>query len=329
MGEMLLNGRLYGANGIRELTQSQYDALPSSKLTDGVLYCIKDTGIVEGDQYAPVIYSLEEREIGTWVDGKPLYEVTKTFLHDNAWDGKRTQIAHGIENIDTCVSINAYGYNASTGALYLPCSRAYDDTYTAGQNASMQSDLFIDFNNFNRINFGFILGSGYTSYGYATVNVRATFRYTKSTDTPGSGSWGTDGVPMVHYDGNEKIIGTWFGETLYEKTYNFSISDLHNGDTSSNSIYGQLYLDQINYDMITIKDGFVNIKNPVVNTSLITTPINYPDGSTYVRANIQHGSSYNNDYPYIYLHLTYSASSYYNNASSVKIVITVQYTKSS
>lgn len=44
--------------------------------------------------------------------------------------------------------------------------------------------------------------------------------YTKDSDVAGSGEYNTLGIPNVHYDGNEKVIGTYFGETLYEKTVN-------------------------------------------------------------------------------------------------------------
>ena len=124
MGEMLLNGRLYGASGIRELTQAQYDALPASKLTDGILYCIKDTGIVEGDKYAPVIYSLEEREIGVWTDGKPLYQKTiyKTYSQLSSYGNymKGFPLNEGDENKNI---LNAYGIAISPnyGWCFLGC----------------------------------------------------------------------------------------------------------------------------------------------------------------------------------------------------------------
>ena len=111
MGEMLLNGIPYGTNGIRELTQSQYDALPASKLTDGILYCIKDEGIVEGDQYAPVIYSLAEREIGVWTDGKPLYE--RTIEITTISSGSEKSFAHGISDIDIVIGCKGIAYNAN------------------------------------------------------------------------------------------------------------------------------------------------------------------------------------------------------------------------
>lgn len=201
MGEMLLNGRLYGASGIRELTQAQYDALPASKLTDGILYCIKDTGIVEGEKFTPVIYSLEEREIGVWTDGKPLYQKTWSFqmpvevLGNGNWYDTNIEASY-IEKV-----IRADGNRNDTNYVLL----------IAGLNQS--NHIAIMQTRPDRI-----------------TNLKCfTLQYTKTTDVPGSGSWGTDGVPMVHYDGTEKVIGTWFGETLYEKSFEFTNTIVNTG----------------------------------------------------------------------------------------------------
>lgn len=194
MGEMLLNGRLYGASGIRELTQAQYDALPASKLTDGILYCIKDTGIVEGEKFAPEIYSLEEREIGVWIDGKPLYQKTFSFIAVNNTGKVEAVYPHNIANVEYIPNVIA--------KLNYPRPQVgtnYEVGVTA-DNTNIKVETGMDRRN---------------------SNIIVTLQYTKTTDVPGSGTWGTDGVPMVHYDGNEKVIGTWFGETLYEKTYEF------------------------------------------------------------------------------------------------------------
>lgn len=56
----------------KEVTQSQYNALPASKESDGVLYCIKDAPSGTPTHH----YSTSEQVIGTWIDGKPLYEIT-------------------------------------------------------------------------------------------------------------------------------------------------------------------------------------------------------------------------------------------------------------
>ena len=39
------------------LTQAQYDALPSTKLTDGVEYCITDAAVVPGNTASNISYS--------------------------------------------------------------------------------------------------------------------------------------------------------------------------------------------------------------------------------------------------------------------------------
>jgi hypothetical protein len=58
-----------------------------------------------------------------------------------------------------------------------------------------------------------------------------TLRYTKTTDTAGSGQWTPQGVPAVHYSTDEQIVGTWIDrKPLYEKTFkidNASIDTAH------------------------------------------------------------------------------------------------------
>jgi hypothetical protein len=68
----------------QEITKAEYDALPSSKLTDDILYCITDGG-GSGGGSSEVNYSTEEQRIGTWIDGKPLYQITKKIVNDELW----------------------------------------------------------------------------------------------------------------------------------------------------------------------------------------------------------------------------------------------------
>ena len=190
----------------KELTQAQYDALPASKLTDNILYCIKDVGIDEGDKFAPIIYSLDEREVGTWIDGKPLYQ--KTIVHDTALPFQQW------ERIDIGVN-NAVIVN-------------YDGKYHLGNYAFPFSDL-----NYHRGADAseYCCCCGYDAHtiqvfqsisGY-TVTCIITVWYTKNDEVPGSGSWTTSGVPAVHYSTNEQVIGTWIdGKTIYQKAFNIS-----------------------------------------------------------------------------------------------------------
>jgi hypothetical protein len=201
--DILMNGQSIVTNKVAsfqnyvELTQSEYDALPASKLTDGILYCIKDTGIVEGDKYAPVIYSLEEREIGVFTDGKPLYERSYSVSTPSAINTANQIIPIPAEmNI-----VNLFGM--------------YDNQFPINFFYAENNRISTWVNNAKTYVVNMALDNGMLN-----KNGVVTLQYTKTTDTTGSGTCGTDGVPMVHYDGNEKIIGTWFGETLYEKTIN-------------------------------------------------------------------------------------------------------------
>ena len=197
-----------------ELTQAEYEALPASKLTDGILYCIKDSGIVEGDQFAPVIYSLDEREIGRWVDGKPLYVKTidcGALPAGSAQSATTKDVAHNISNLGFVVSISGSAKRAN-GFNRIPLPFVSIETNTEdAQVRVMISDTYVR------------LSSSYNRSEFTESYV--TLFYTKTTDVAGSGSWGIDGVPMVHYDDTERIVGTWFGETLYERTIYYDNAD--------------------------------------------------------------------------------------------------------
>lgn len=145
--------------------------------------------VLGGDFYNPVIYSTEEREVGVWTDGKPLYEKTidlgnTVSISYNSW----TLLDYDISNIETLVYCNTPNYG----------------NLMAGKNPNGQLQCQTARNN-------------------DTVTSRyLTLHYTKTTDTAGSGSWTPQGVPAVHYSTDEQVIGTWLGETLYQKTLHIS-----------------------------------------------------------------------------------------------------------
>ena len=181
----------------KEVTQAEYNALPDSKLNDGILYAIKDSAGADG--FPPLIYSDEEREVGIWRDGKPLYQRT---FHVTATGNSDTNLDTNIDH------------------FFLVGNTYYGDT-------DKLSEQYI--------------GSGVTAYCYVqvlqingvwtlrlhnmhnnTLTFWVTVRYTKTTDTPGSGTWTTQGGYAHHYSTTEQVIGTWIdGKPLYEKTYHF------------------------------------------------------------------------------------------------------------
>ncbi len=159
---------------------------------------------VSGDYYASVIYSTEEREIGVWTDGKPLYE--NTLELSSIPSTSPISIDVSALNIDVMASAIGEVYAISNGVIV--------ETMVLPAYISQSYYGAIRFLNDNVQ----ILHTGLGDYSSGKI----TIQYTKTTDVAGSGSWTPQGVPAVHYSTDEHIIGTWIdGKTLYEKTIDF------------------------------------------------------------------------------------------------------------
>ena len=189
-----------------ELTQIEYDNLiaQGTDLPDVDYYITDANG--DGSQFQPVIYSTEEREIGVYADGKPLYQ--KTIIStSNLSRGAINQIALGVTDIDACVSVNGFA-SYGTNNTYIPLPYGdKDNSLICLMNINKASSLA-----------NVWVGSDYASPSTANL-VIITLQYTKTTDTAGSGIWTPQGVPAHHYSTDEQVVGTWIdGSTLYEKT---------------------------------------------------------------------------------------------------------------
>lgn len=193
----------------RELSAEEYMALTEAEKTNGTNYYIYDA-MPEGKEIQPIIYSTVEREIGVWTDGKPLYQ--KTFLPNyQSSQSSPGEINFAIDihelNVDTVVHLFGIWQRRAGDSAHL--------LYQFGSGEATYGDAWLRVDSENGYNNGRI---------NATIKTEntdwqcITIQYTKTTDTAGSGIWAPSGVPAVHYDSNEKIVGTWFGETLYEKT---------------------------------------------------------------------------------------------------------------
>lgn len=218
MGEIILNGKSYNSGTkYLEVTQAQYNALPASKLTDGTLYCITDAP-GPGEGFPPMIYSYEEREVGVWVDGKPLYQKTITFtsttiLNINTWY--------------TIADVSDLNIDILTDSLL----RSSIGDYTTRAYISQVNDG--NFKIFSLTSAGWLCDS-------------AVLWYTKTTDVAGAGTWLPNGTQAHHYSTDEHIIGTWIdGKTLYEKTIEFTT-------TSTANTYTQYVHGIANVDVIMI-----------------------------------------------------------------------------
>ena len=112
-----------------------------------------------------VVYSTEEKRIGTWIDGKPLYrktcvETLSSKLEDNG-SGTQYFISPTISNVDEIVSITGTIDNYQLPYIY-------KDTNTA-----------IDY--YNKDN-NIIVLNIYKTYWTAGMKIKLTMEYTKTTD---------------------------------------------------------------------------------------------------------------------------------------------------
>ena len=178
MGKIILNGITYGGGG-----------------SGGVIYL-------------PTIYSEEERQVGVWTDGKPLYQKTKIvpFSNFNVYQNLYyTQIVD--DNTQIIRDVEAMVYSSVMVGCPIGC-KTFPDS-----NAQRYAEVDTYYMNLC-VKF---VGTNNTEVQFTTAEI--TYKYTKTTDVAGSGNWNTDGVPTHHYSTNEQVGGTWIdGSTFYIKT---------------------------------------------------------------------------------------------------------------
>lgn len=147
----------------KEVTQAQYDALPATKLTDGIAYFIKDAGGGGGGSSSHN-YSTTEQVIGTWINSKPLYEITQN-IGQLTQDTNFHTIAHGISNIENVFNIKGIMVLSTSPFRSYPLP-IYRPTGSQGVLLSVNDTEIQYMNNWQ--------GNAHTVY--------VTFQYTKTTD---------------------------------------------------------------------------------------------------------------------------------------------------
>ena len=171
--EQWVNGQ--GGGKQQEVTQAQYDALVSAGTVDPTVEYFISDGIPSSVEYSHN-YSTTEHIVGTWIDGKTLYE--RTLYWDNTTHTFVTganALAHDIQNMDYRQLVSgtfSYVYTTSgTTRFYYPLPYS-NDTPTGGA-----ANLVKSLGN-NAI--GIFVGNDYNSYK-TTIKVWITIQYTKST----------------------------------------------------------------------------------------------------------------------------------------------------
>lgn len=135
------------------------------------------------------LYSTDEKMIGQWIDGKPLYQKTIVFTPSSYKVSNNYELPSSITGLNTnCLPVAFELRNVWTQCFG-----------TSGICSLRTSDATI-------------LISGLT-LEYPNIEYQLTIKYCKSTDSATSIGEATD------YSTEEKIIGTWLnGEPLWQKT---------------------------------------------------------------------------------------------------------------
>lgn len=193
--------------------------------------------------YAPVVYSTEEREVGVWTDGKPLYQKTYYFTSPSSINTNSTIVDISSLQIDSLVMENG-------NVLNVPVNWGLQQNYRvcAWWNAE-KTELLMNVSTSDLV----------SKSGVITI------QYTKTTDIAGSGHYAALGVPAVHYSTEEHVVGTWIdGKTLYEKT--IDCGNMPNSTTKTISI-GNIYPKKIEGCMYNPNDENVTRPLPFSSSS--------------------------------------------------------------
>ena len=192
-----------GYEKIRITTVANYSAFTESyatikytKTTDSPIDAVvgKSTMYIASSD----CYSTEEKEIGCWLDGKPLYK--RTVVFNNPASDRVDHLSHGITNIDTIVRYEWAAYD-SVGTVI---------SGFEGTASNWWSSMF----NISKNDISYRIGSS-----WIMTKLIVTLCYTKTTDIAGSGRFVPSGDKAQHYSFEEQVIGTWVNnKPLYQKT---------------------------------------------------------------------------------------------------------------
>ena len=185
------------------------------------------------------IYSDTEKVVGVWRDNKPLYKKTAHIQNISI-----------SANSDTTLNISDYFSNVESAINYECCEENGEaifpnvmvssglSPYSIGVTVDKASDHII-----------FTRGGG----GSATISVRFTLYYTKTTDTAGSGGYEAYGFSPVIYSDVERCIGVWRdNKPLYQKTL---IGTYNSSATSFQIDVSALDIDKIGNAFLSISSA--------------------------------------------------------------------------
>ena len=209
------------------------------------------------------LYSTDEKMIGRWIDGKPVYQKVFTFnsqlnVSYNSWTQTDISITgNNIERIISCIGFP--GTYTSMYPLLASCSSDFN-------NVALQTPR----------------------NGVADDVKQIILKYTKTTDSPVEIGLDTD------YSTTEKIVGTWIdGKPIYQKTIDLGV--LPNATTKSVN-HGILNLDKVISSNGCAKGSDLQIPLPHVQTTSTTTQVRVDITPTVIEIITEYNFSTYNGY---------------------------------
>jgi len=142
------------------------------------------------------LYSTDEKIVGCWIDGKPLYQ--KTF-YSSTYTNAEWKVIGTIDDFETVVSESGMIVNVTLGfhRYALGCGVYDDNDMHSVLQVNQQGKVIVYARRVND----------------AWQDVYVTVKYTKTTDTAIKVGTGND------YSTDEQIVGTWIdGKPIYQKT---------------------------------------------------------------------------------------------------------------
>ena len=128
-------GMITGGGNAIEAENVVYDNTTSGLTADDVQEAIDE---VLGIASAGKTYSTSETEVGTWVDGRPIYQKTVSFGALPDTDTKR--VNHGISDLDYCIDINGMIFNGTLNtSLPLVYASNYANLFVNDTEISIQT----------------------------------------------------------------------------------------------------------------------------------------------------------------------------------------------
>ncbi len=187
-------------------TQAEYEA-QASQIADGTVVQITDDEKAITFIEAEEIYSTDERMVGVWVNGKPLYKRSFLFSTQVTVATTWTDIGIVLDEADSII---------------------FGETQRSTAYAPLEFEIVPSTHHIRAV-----------SYRSTSIPVGSfvTLYYTKTADVAGSGDFVPSGAPAVHYSTEEQVVGTWIdGRTVYEKTWSIDNTNVSSWVTIDHNI---------------------------------------------------------------------------------------------